>query len=38
MIQLAIGFGYLGVTHLDQAKNLIRDGGSSPWSPCSSWC
>lgn len=24
MIQLAVGFGYLGVTHLDQAKNLVR--------------
>ncbi len=24
MIQLAIGFGYLAVTHIDQAKNLMR--------------
>ena len=24
MIQLAIGFGYLGVTHMDQARNLVR--------------
>jgi hypothetical protein len=24
MIQLGIGFGYLAVTHLDQAKNLVR--------------
>lgn len=24
MIQLAIGYGYLGFSHLDQAKNLVR--------------
>ena len=24
MLQLGIGFGYLAVTHIDQAKNLMR--------------